>query len=137
MTQARVERRHRAEMRLLIGALLVVTAALVPYEALLLRADPTPLRALIQLHLVALVVAGVSAGATLVTRTHRHLLAAVVVGTAAGAATGFVLSLATGTGFGEELDGLVFRVIGAAVLGLVAGLAVRVLAYRDPNLKSR
>src|SRR5688572_15260251 len=104
MTQARVARRHRAEMRLLIGALLVVTAALVPYDLLLLQdPDSTPIRALVQLHLVALVVAGVAATATLAARAHRYLMAALAVGTAAGAAAGFVLSLATGTGFGEEL----------------------------------
>ena len=136
MTQAQADRRHRAELRLFVGALLVVTAVLVPYDLLLLR-DPTPVHALVQLHLVALVVTAVSASATLVSGAHRHLMAALGVGTAAGAAAGFVLSLATGTGFGEELDGLVFRVIGAAVLGLVAGLAVRVLAHRDQRFEPR
>lgn len=114
---------------MLFGAVSVVTVALLPYDlVLLLDPDDTPPNALLQLHASAAAVALVVALVAIVTGAHQVLAASVLVGSIAGAFTGLVLALITGTGFGAELNGLVFRVIAAAIVGAIAGVAVLVFS---------
>lgn len=118
--------------RLLCSTVLVVAVIFAAYDlVLLIDPDPTPVSALIQLHMAALAVASIAGIVTTTTPARRNLAVGLVLGAAAGAATGFVLSLATGTGFGDELNGLVFRVIGAAFIGFVTALVAWTLGRRE------
>jgi hypothetical protein len=118
-------------LAMLLWTVLVVAVIFTTYDLVLVRdPDPTPVSALVELHLATLAVASAAGFVLIAAGAHRNLAASLVVGATAGAATGLCLSLVTGTGFGADLNGLVFRVIGAAVIGFVTGLVACVIYRR-------
>lgn len=115
-----------------IGLTIVTTAVICSFYDLLLLSDPPQLRDLLTLHLATTVVVTVSAVVATTVLSHwDSATLSLLAGATAGVAAGFGLSLVEGIGTGEELNGLVFQLAGAATVGLLTSTVARAVVRRS------
>lgn len=115
-----------------IGLTIVTTAVICSFYDLLLLSDPPPLRDLLTLHLATTVIITVAAVVATTVLSHWDpVTLSLLAGATAGVTAGFGLSLAEGIGTGEELNGLVFRLAGAAIVGLLTATVAWAVVRRS------